>query len=623
MTPISTISGRPAASASPPPLRLPDAIAATAPQDKEDYDRWYAARRQSFNDKVAGLAAAHPEIKIKTPDDIDAEIAAKAHALKAAADGGVNIGWGGLGRFTGSAAAMMTDPVNAVGLLMGLGPEAAVARAGAAARATLMARLGTAGAEIGATAAREGAINAGMTAAVQPIVMDFNQKLGIPYGGWDAAQAIAEGGAGGAVLGGGLKATGLGLKGVLDHWNAAKSAGKVAEDLDSRDAERALSAALDRQEASPFPPNPAGDAAASAATDKATADILSGRPVDVARIVQEKSELGTAYDRVLSDHAGAADDPLVHIRPEDIEGSIIARGGFKDHGDVEVKGSGWGLAKFIWRHGEGSPKAVAEQVTRDDITRFPEIIRDYDATPVGQQREWVVARSDGQRVVYVDSPLAGREGRHVITVHVLDNPGSKPLSARRTGPDGSSARDVAVPREDTSGVPYDQQPQRQSGPASDSIAPPAAKAKAAPPAPWPDELRPPTGKPETLVDWVKRQGGINDDEGWLAHLGVTNKQRPGLIRSAGIGLDDAALRAHEEGFFPEFSARPDPDTLRVAIKLSSGATTSGFPRSSCGGRRRAGGNSGGLSSAGRPRWTCTSQANSHSATSPQGLIPSE
>lgn len=53
-------------------------------------------------------------------------------------------------------------------------------------------------------------------------------------------------------------------------------------------------------------------------------------------------------------------------------------------------------------------------------------------------------------------------------------------------------------------------------------------------------------------------------------MGVDNSVRPGLISSKGMHLDDAALRAWEDGFFPEYRDRPSPDALRLQIANALG-----------------------------------------------------
>ncbi|BAO29383.1 hypothetical protein [Sulfuritalea hydrogenivorans] len=181
------------------------------------------------------------------------------------------------------------------------------------------------------------------------------------------------------------------------------------------------------------------------AMDEAARLMDRGDPVRVADLVRiEKTKLDEAYSRVLGDHRGPADDPLVMIRPDDIEAVAMARGGWKGLGDVEVKGQGFGLVKFLWRHGEASNKLPESQVTRGDITAFPEVVRNFDPTPIPRKdgssyREWRVELPDAagrmRQIVFVDKPMDGDQPRHVVSTYVQEpkRPGSRAqLSKRKT-----------------------------------------------------------------------------------------------------------------------------------------------------------------------------------------------
>lgn len=202
---------------------------------------------------------------------------------------------------------------------------------------------------------------------------------------------------------------------------------------------------------------PPGDApAANAAREAqilARQQLEAGEPVSVAhQVAAEQSQLDAAYQRVLDGPAGDAFDPLVHITPDDIEGVVVARGGWHGRGDVEVKGAGWGLVKFIWRHGERSSKVPENQIARSDILAFPQVIRDFEpsrpASADGMQgREWRVQLPDEtgtpRTVVFADNLINGQRGRHLVTVHVQEagKSGSDlPLSVQRktdVGPESS------------------------------------------------------------------------------------------------------------------------------------------------------------------------------------------
>lgn len=288
---------------------------------------------------------------------------------------------------------------------------------GPAARAAMVSRFGVIG---GRVIVNAGEAMAG-TALIEPALLQSQRQFGDDVSFADGMVDVAMAGVFGAALGGAGGA-----------WRRWRDRGSLYQ---ARTVEEA-----------------------HAAVAEAATQVAEGQPVRVPEgLVREAAErvrgevaaLDRAYDQVRSAPVGPADDPLVRIRPEDIEETIVARGGWKGLGDVEVKGSGWGLVKFIWRHGEESAKPAAERVTKADILAFPDIVRDQEARvagPDGSQREWVVDRVDGGRVVYVDSPIAGREGRRLVTVYVARDPASKVLSPPRAGsPEGA----VAGPPGDT------------------------------------------------------------------------------------------------------------------------------------------------------------------------------
>lgn len=167
-------------------------------------------------------------------------------------------------------------------------------------------------------------------------------------------------------------------------------------------------------------------AAEARAIETAESQLARGERVDVTDIVQERAALGRAYDEIREYPNGPKFDPLVAIKPDDIEAVAVSRGGWRGLGDAEVKGAGFGLVKFIWRHGEHSDKPPELQVRREDILAFPEVIRRYEpsreAVEGGRGREWRVER-DGRTLVYADNVVTGGEGRHLVTVHV-EEPGA-------------------------------------------------------------------------------------------------------------------------------------------------------------------------------------------------------
>jgi endonuclease YncB( thermonuclease family) len=85
--------------------------------------------------------------------------------------------------------------------------------------------------------------------------------------------------------------------------------------------------------------------------------------------------------------------------------------------------------------------------------------------------------------------------------------------------------------------------------------------------------------PVDMVGWLRLKGGLKPDEGGeLAHMGITNAPRRGLdhvgqehrfgplVNDHGMNLDDAALRAWEEGYFPELNERPTINQFLEALR---------------------------------------------------------
>lgn len=72
--------------------------------------------------------------------------------------------------------------------------------------------------------------------------------------------------------------------------------------------------------------------------------------------------------------------------------------------------------------------------------------------------------------------------------------------------------------------------------------------------------------PPRLWSYLKSQGGLQDPGGDVAEL-LGGAKRPGLINKNGLPLDDAALKAWEQGYFPELGEeRPTPNQLLDALR---------------------------------------------------------
>lgn len=269
----------------------------------------------------------------------------------------------------------------------------------------------------------------------QAVIADYN-------GGPRQAKLVMEGKAPAS------KETADYLERVNNHLaeNQGKAAGRaVADDMDAVDAARTnLNQENIRAKSLARDDDIAGQSEHVRAFEKAADQIASGERVNVEDTISaERIELSKAYDIVKNMPQGDKFDPLVMIRPEDLEPVAVSRGGYKGKGDVEVKGQGFGLTKFIWRHGEESIKPKELQISKDDILAFPEVIRNfephiYEDNKGGHYREWRVnlPNSEGkQRVaVFVDKSMGEENGRHVISAYIQDPKNVKsaiPLSERR------------------------------------------------------------------------------------------------------------------------------------------------------------------------------------------------
>jgi endonuclease YncB( thermonuclease family) len=85
--------------------------------------------------------------------------------------------------------------------------------------------------------------------------------------------------------------------------------------------------------------------------------------------------------------------------------------------------------------------------------------------------------------------------------------------------------------------------------------------------------------PIDLVGWLRLRGGLRDQGGELAHMGLNNKGRarmdfvgqevrfgPLVNNESGMNFDDAAQAAWEAGYFPDHASRPDVNTFLDALR---------------------------------------------------------
>lgn len=383
-------------------------------------------RLDTFNKQLDRLKKEYPELVVRSPEEINEDIKKQAlEYYQKVNDGRDASGWGS---FLGAAGGSMIDPINFFATL-------ATGGGGAAKQAVWKA--------LGQTAAREFVVNSGIETAIQPSVYHYKKELGIPYSKEEAALNVVAAGVGGAVLGTAGKALHLTSKEVLSRYKKAANAGvkfdaKVKADADFLEKKIQLDDWLD--ETNPF----GNDAEARLLHENLITD-------EMRRLTDEIGQLSKAYDDILRNPKGKANEVLAEISPEDMEKVWIDRGGYKNFNNV--KGSGYGMVKFIFKHGEESADAI--KITKDDVVSFPAIVRKYEPLQLdnyGNHRIWSVKNKDGQQVIYSDAVFLENGQRHLVTIHTVQPDKENKLKGifseerRRTQP--------AVHTKDTAQEPY-------------------------------------------------------------------------------------------------------------------------------------------------------------------------
>lgn len=243
--------------------------------------------RKSYNDQLSALSARHPEIK--TDPDILKEIIEDSRRIREKSESvSSNANFAGkIGSFAGAMAASFADPLVLASIPFGASASASILR----------------------TALIEAGINMASEAAIQPFVYRYKQTLGSPYDLGEALTSVAAAGAGGAILGGGMRAVGKGV----EHLRARSRLAGIDDLLESfeknipeptqiqRDAANVLGDYADVLRETPFEARPELDEYHLRATAKALSDLADNRTVDVnavrmqqeaAPVLVEKPKLG-------------------------------------------------------------------------------------------------------------------------------------------------------------------------------------------------------------------------------------------------------------------------------------------------------------------------------------------
>lgn len=169
------------------------------------------------------------------------------------------------GGFAGTMVGAMTDPINAVSVLFGAGAASGVLR----------------------TALIEGGIGMASEGVIQGLNYDWRKQVEPDYSLSDALGEVAAAGAGGAILGGGIK-------GLAAAWQRAKTGSWPSHVKDT-------AYVVTREAAIPssrFEQSVQGAAAHQAALTKSLDDLIQSRPVELPpeAFVQANARPGRVYD---------------------------------------------------------------------------------------------------------------------------------------------------------------------------------------------------------------------------------------------------------------------------------------------------------------------------------------
>lgn len=362
---------------------------------------------EEFYKQVDALQHEYPQLNVPTLQDIQNRIKDKAKQKYFNVNDGRSASV--LGSFVGASTALMTDPINITAMLMTAGTgEAATATLSAAVSGTARSGAASFAKGLARTAVYEAGTNALTEAFIQPSVYQYKNELGLDYSVGEAVSNVAAAGIGGAVLGTAFKTAGSVSAKVLEKFRNAKAAGlkispRVEAAAEILNEKLLLDARL--EESNPY------------------VDSLTGRALheekfkaEYRRLLNEQEAVGRAYDEVKLRPIGDKSDPLVVLRPEDMEEVHVERGEYRPKNRT-----GYGLLKIEWKHGELGSDAIP--VMRDDIVQFPKIIREYepiDNHGYGNHRTWSVRRKDGAQVIYADAKFAEDQTRHLVSIYVVD-----------------------------------------------------------------------------------------------------------------------------------------------------------------------------------------------------------
>lgn len=194
-----------------------------------------------------------------------------------------------IGGFLGTAAGAISDPINVASMALGASASAGILR----------------------TALTEAAVSAASETAIQGLRFNEKQRIDPTFSGSDALSEIAAAGAGGAILGGGIK-------GLAAAWSRAKTGQWPSHVRDTANV-------VSREAAVPssrFEKSVRGEAAYQAGVSKSLDDLMASRPVELPpeAFAQANARPGRVYD---------ADGNSVGVRYEVVDAKDL----ITSHGD--------------------------------------------------------------------------------------------------------------------------------------------------------------------------------------------------------------------------------------------------------------------------------------------------
>lgn len=362
------------------------------PESSRNHPKNVAAREQNnlneFYAKLDKLKEKYPNLEYKTPENINEEIRTKVQNLYQRRNGGTTSSWwSGL---IGDVAGAGIDPINLTASLLTGGANTA--------RLTL-------GKALMKTAAYEAGVNALTETGIQMANYGYKKEMGLNPTFAESAQNVAFAGAGGAILGVALKGTGRAVSALKNKFQRLSKNDTLS--LDDKIV-LALKAEADDFMAATNP-NPNDFSGLS--------DHTKNFLREQALIENESKQISSAYDKVLNNPLGKSDDPLVTIKPEDMDGIVMERGEFYPYNGQSK--AGYGLVKFIWKHGEKSQSEFP--VMKADVMDFPRIVRKYEPLTnnrFGDTRHWIVKNEQGYQIIYAARKMQNKDFAEVVTIYV-------------------------------------------------------------------------------------------------------------------------------------------------------------------------------------------------------------